>query len=584
MRIKPLHMTRNLLLGCLAILGTFTRLSAQTSAKFNFSLGSASVSGWTNISGDPSTGVRSATSGGITVSSVGTANWVPISGVGSAYDGIGVNTTGFFPGGVLVNHWFQYSSLGGYNAAVPQFQISGLTRDSFYTIKMTGSSTSAYNTNPTQYTVAGRTVYGYIQVNTHNNTANGATFNNVLPDTNGVIRVYVNTVPGTEVGDICGIQITRGQTTPPPVITITNPDNGDILTEGGFFTINATASEAGGSIVKVQFFVGDTTKIGESTTAPYSANWIDPDLGTYKITAVAIDANGVSNSTSINVTIESLGTFWSTTGNSQTNPDSFFLGTVDSLRLAIRTKNIERVSILPTGNVGIGTISPTAQLHTTGSVRLAGLTGDSSQTRVIVSDSSGKLFYRNVATLATGTWSAKGNAGTRPDSNFVGTTDNQRLAFRTNNTEQMTILANGSVGIGTSVMPNDSAKLAVKGTIYAKKVRVISSGWADYVFKKDYQLPPLAQVEQYINAHQHLPGVIPASEVEKKGFDLGDNQVVLLQKIEELTLYLIDQHKKVQVQDRQLAEQQARLAAQQARLDQQQQEIEALKKLIGKKK
>src|SRR5437879_3967604 len=136
---------------CMALF--VTGLKAQTSASFNFSLAPVSVSGWVNIHGDPSVDTLRATSNGITVSSVSPQDWVALSGVGSAYDGIGVNTDGFFPGGVLYDHWFQYSSLGAYNELLPQFLISGLSKDSLYSLKMTGSSTSANNTNPTQYTV-----------------------------------------------------------------------------------------------------------------------------------------------------------------------------------------------------------------------------------------------------------------------------------------------------------------------------------------------------------------------------------------------------------------------------------------------
>jgi hypothetical protein len=372
-------------------------LQAQT-VSFNFSLAPASVSGWVNISGDPSTATRSGTSSGITVSSVSSGNWVPLAGVGSAYDALGASPGVFFPTAVLANHWFQATSLAAYNAAVPQLQISGLNKDSLYAIKMTGSSTSANNTNPTQYTVAGRTVNGYIQLNTHNNTTAGATFNNVSPDAGGVIRVYVNTA-GSDVADICGIQIIRGQTNPPPMVSITSPDNNEVLGEDGNIYVSATASESGGSIVKVQFFVGDTTKIGEATSLPYRAAWVNPDEGHYKITATAIDANGVTNSTSINVSVESLTSFWSMTGNIAMNPDSNFIGNVDSVRLAFRTKNIERMSISPTGNVGIGTIAPTAQFHTTGTVRLAGLGNDSTKTRILVVDTSGNVSYRNSSSV-----------------------------------------------------------------------------------------------------------------------------------------------------------------------------------------
>src|SRR5882757_2962135 len=133
----------------LTSLSVIPRLKAQVTASFNFTAAAASVSGWTNVSGDPSVAVRTATdaSTGITISSVAAGNWAPISGVGSAINGAGASGGTFFPATVMVNQWFQYSSLAWYNAAMPQLLISGLNKDSTYTIKMTGSSNSANNSN-----------------------------------------------------------------------------------------------------------------------------------------------------------------------------------------------------------------------------------------------------------------------------------------------------------------------------------------------------------------------------------------------------------------------------------------------------
>lgn len=105
----------------------------------------------------------------------------------------------------------------------------------------------------------------------------------------------------------------------------------------------------------------------------------------------------------------------------------------------------------------------------------------------------------------------------------------------------MTIKANsGNIGIGVS---DPQYKLAVYGTIGATKVKVTQSGWPDYVFSDGYRLPSLAEVEAFIKEQKHLPQVPSATEVEKNGLDLGDNQAILLKKIEELTLYLIEQDK-----------------------------------------
>lgn len=69
------------------------------------------------------------------------------------------------------------------------------------------------------------------------------------------------------------------------------------------------------------------------------------------------------------------------------------------------------------------------------------------------------------------------------------------------------------------------------------------TSWADFVFHKDYQLPTLAEVEKYIAKHSHLPGIPTEAEVAENGVDLGDMNAKLLQKIEELTLYMIDMKK-----------------------------------------
>jgi hypothetical protein len=91
-------------------------------------------------------------------------------------------------------------------------------------------------------------------------------------------------------------------------------------------------------------------------------------------------------------------------------------------------------------------------------------------------------------------------------------------------------------------------KLVVNGSaLFTKAVVRLTSTWPDFVFEPTYNLPTLSQVEAYITKNKHLEGVPSAAEVKEKGIDLGDNQTILLKKVEELTLYMIELNKKVEV-------------------------------------
>src|SRR5580658_4791584 len=142
-----------LLMTGLALLLGHSNVRAQI-ASFNFSDGSNVVSGWTNVAGDPSAAVLTASAGGITISSVSTANWSPTN-TGSALDGYGGYPCTYFPNSVMHDSWVQYNGSGDnlalYNVLVPQLEVSGLNPDSTYTLRMTGSNTIENNT--TVYTV-----------------------------------------------------------------------------------------------------------------------------------------------------------------------------------------------------------------------------------------------------------------------------------------------------------------------------------------------------------------------------------------------------------------------------------------------
>ena len=178
--------------------------------------------------------------------------------------------------------------------------------------------------------------------------------------------------------------------------------------------------------------------------------------------------------------------------------------------------------------LGIGTESPSAQLHTTGGVRFAGLTNSNSQTRVLVSDADGNLYYRDASTLATDE-----------------------------------ILR---------------SSLAVNGPIRARSLTLTATAkdWPDYVFDSSYRLPDLEEVGAFVKSKGHLPGVASATEVAGSGIDVGENQAALLKKIEELTLYALGQHEQLKAQAHELEQ----LKAKAHELEAVKNEIKELKKMI----
>ncbi len=647
-----------------------SELRAQTVASFNFSMTPRPVTGWTNVVGDPNTGIRTATSNGISISSVATTNWSVVDGLYKG-DGLGVQNGTYFPADVMNSFWAQYNrSTSLYNAGSPQLQISGLNKDSVYYLRMTASfQYSAWDCDPVQYTVAGSTIAPSQYLNAFNNTSMGVTFQHVAPDANGVIRVYVNATGESDMANISGIQIISGSATIGiPAVAITSPANNNILPEESNITISATASETGSSITKVEFYAGEV-KIGEADAAPYTMVWMNPDEGHYLITAKATDVSGTTNIATINISVESLTSFWSMTGNINMNADSNFVGNVDSVRLAFRTKNIERMSISPMGTVrmnqykndNLGTSFLTTD--TSGNLKLKALkfmgglkkVGDSVQLGGNIYTPVEMDYYRavnymgQIDTVISGTlsygdgyysnydmlWDTVTNdskidqitidprvnditiesfqkvyrggadwagiyqqASRLPGETGMSLTVTDALGtnngieiystgidfvspgiqfrnFLNNATGDSVLITDAggnmhlkdlssfnslghwqttgstsydsldNIGIGTS--NTQGYKLAVNGNAIFSKIRVkAQSGWPDYVFKKDYRLPPLKDVEHYIKAHQHLPGVQSAEDVAKEDQDLGATQAVFLKKMEEMTLYIIELNKKVE--------------------------------------
>lgn len=136
----------------------------------------------------------------------------------------------------------------------------------------------------------------------------------------------------------------------------------------------------------------------------------------------------------------------------------------------------------------------------------------------------------------------------------------------------------GNVGIGTT---HPQSLLSVSGTITAKVLNVTQNNWSDFVFDSSYHRQPLADIARYVAEHKHLPEIPSAAQIATSGLDIGNMQKLQLQKIEELTLDVIDADKRAQQQDSLLLQQQALLQQMQAQLKAQQEEIELLKRKLG---
>lgn len=186
------------------------------------------------------------------------------------------------------------------------------------------------------------------------------------------------------------------------------------------------------------------------------------------------------------------------------------------------------------GRVGIGTISPAAGLHVASAVTAA----NGEIAAAILGNAYNHWTYFGGPTAGKIRGSNEGYLDL--ETNPQGT--NKTMYLNASSSGNILMAGGGgSVGIGTNAP--GTYKLAVEGVIGARKVKVTQNSWADFVFQPDYQLPSLAEVEHYVKTHRHLPDIPSEEEVMKEGLDLGEMNRKLLQKVEELTLYLIDMKK-----------------------------------------
>ncbi|WP_411898348.1 hypothetical protein [Elizabethkingia occulta] len=181
------------------------------------------------------------------------------------------------------------------------------------------------------------------------------------------------------------------------------------------------------------------------------------------------------------------------------------------------------------GNIGIGNNSPQSKLDINGTIMVGGDTGNLD----ITSLSNSLDMLKNTGKLAIG-WNLSGGGG---ETNFIanrgkGSAGGFDFYDYTNEGQRKRLL-----------LLNSNGNALLDGKLEAKEIKVTTTPTADFVFEDSYQLPDLESVEKHIKEKKHLPEIASAAEMQKDGVSIGDFQIKLLQKIEELTLYSIEQNK-----------------------------------------
>jgi len=217
-------------------------------------------------------------------------------------------------------------------------------------------------------------------------------------------------------------------------------------------------------------------------------------------------------------------------------------GTVNSTgtsNLTLSTNNTSRVTVLNTnGNVGIGIAAPTERLHISGGNMVLDNTTPTLYTGTGTTELNRFLLVANSSGLVSPSGLKAGG---------VLVADSYAYATPTKND----LIVKGRILIGTPVNSN-GYMLAVNGKIGTRDIQIESSVWSDHVFAPTYKLLSLSQLEQYIQANHHLPEVPAAETVAKEGYSMNEFDVTLLKKVEELTLYIIEQQKQIDALKQQL--------------------------------
>ena len=232
---------------------------------------------------------------------------------------------------------------------------------------------------------------------------------------------------------------------------------------------------------------------------------------------------------------------WNTTGNSGTNPSNNFIGTTDNQPLVFKANNNPSLRILPTGALRVGLNDTDTNPYTT--------------MRVYNNDNPVLEIANSLGRFQIGKSSCNGCYGGGVGDTVLRNLDvshNIIVAQPNDGNDGSTYFGIQDGYNGTWVKFFNNAIARFDDKIKAKEVEVKANVWADYVFKKEYHLRSLEDVEKHIHEKGHLPNIPTAQEVLENGINVAEMNSKLLEKIEELTLYSIEQNKKLQQQSQKI--------------------------------
>ncbi|MBS7256143.1 tail fiber protein [Flavobacterium branchiicola] len=200
-------------------------------------------------------------------------------------------------------------------------------------------------------------------------------------------------------------------------------------------------------------------------------------------------------------------------------------------------------SFIAGGNFGVGTVNPLAKFQVDGgNILVRNFANVDNESAIMIAHS---INVTNYELAGTSIRTITQNAG----ENTYGLQFFTHESYLTGQKEKMRILGNGNVGIGTT---KPDSKLTVAGNIHAQEVKVTVNAGADFVFENDYALPSLEVVDKFIKENKHLPEIASAEKMKRDGINLAEMNIKLLQKIEEMTLYMIDMKKENEKQNKEI--------------------------------